>query len=55
MLTWMSIALMLTGSLGAMLVKVRAHLLAVYLWRKTGDLQVLREVARFERDIRWHG
>jgi predicted Rossmann fold nucleotide-binding protein DprA/Smf involved in DNA uptake len=47
--TWIAALLMLTGSLVAALVKIRAHLMALYLWRKTGDLKVLREVARFER------
>jgi hypothetical protein len=35
-----------------MVVKIRAHLLAVYLWHKTRNLEVLREVGRFERRIR---
>jgi hypothetical protein len=35
-----------------MLVKIRAHLLVLYLWHKTGNLNVLREIARFERRIR---
>jgi hypothetical protein len=52
MLMWMWVALMLASALSAMLVKIRAHLLALYLWHKTRDLNVLREVARFERRIR---
>ena len=52
MLTWMSLAVMLTGSLAATIVKIRAHLLALYLWRKTRNLAVLGEVARFERSVR---
>lgn len=52
MLTWMSLAVILTGSLTAMVVKIRAYLLAVYLWHKTQNLDVLREVGRFERQIR---
>ena len=49
---WIAAVLMFTGSLVAALVKARSHLLALYLWHKTGDLNVLREVARFERRTR---
>src|SRR2546430_4426689 len=52
MLTWISVALAVTGSLTTVLVKIRAHLLAWYLWHKPRDLKVLREVSRFERRLR---
>ena len=44
--------LAIVSPLTAALVKVRAHLLALYLCRKTQDVKVLREVARFERRLR---
>jgi hypothetical protein len=49
---WMWVLLTVTGSVAAAIVKIRAHLLALYLWHKTQDLKVLREVARFERRMR---
>jgi hypothetical protein len=49
MVSWITTVVMLAGSLVAALVKLRAYLMALYLLRKTGDLKVLREVARFDR------
>lgn len=51
MLTWFSMALMLVGSFVTLVLKSRAYVLAYCLWRKTGDIAVLREVARFERHL----
>ena len=51
MLTWFSMTLMLIGSSVTLVVKSRAYVLAYCLWRKTGDISVLREVARFERHL----
>lgn len=48
MLIWISAVTALIASLGALLVKARAYLLAIYLWRKTSQLSVLRDVAEFE-------
>ncbi|MGV9838933.1 hypothetical protein ACWDUL_32685 [Nocardia niigatensis] len=52
MLMWIPLGLTLIGSLTTFALKSRAYLLAYYLWRKTGDLAVLREVARFDRNIK---
>jgi len=53
MLTWITAVAVPTRSFLAVLVSLRAHLLAIYLWRETGDLRVLAEVARFERRVQW--
>ncbi len=52
MLTWISLSLALIGSFTTFVLKSRAYFLAYYLWRKTGNIAVLREVARFDRSIR---
>ncbi|MGO4649178.1 hypothetical protein AB4305_30175 [Nocardia sp. 2YAB30] len=52
MLTWITLSLTVVGSLTTFALRSRAYLLAYYLLRKTGDLAVLREVARFDRSIR---
>ncbi|GEM29560.1 hypothetical protein NN3_05670 [Nocardia neocaledoniensis NBRC 108232] len=52
MLTWISLGLTVAGSLATVVLKSRAYLLAFYLWRKTRDIEVLQEVARFDRIVR---
>ncbi|GIF48222.1 hypothetical protein Afe04nite_27610 [Asanoa ferruginea] len=45
----------MTGSITATVVKMRAYLLAFYLWQKTQDRKILREVAQFEQRIQGEG
>ena len=53
MVLWICTALVaLISSVTGTAVAVRSYLLAVYLWRETGDIGVLRQVADFERRIR---
>lgn len=52
MLKWISFGLALIGSLTTFVLKSRPYFLAYYLWRKTGNIAVLREVARFDRSTR---
>ncbi|WP_155369759.1 hypothetical protein [Catellatospora vulcania] len=51
MLIWITSATALLAASGALLVEARAYLLAIYLWRKTRQLSVLRDVAEFETAI----
>lgn len=52
MLTWITLSMTVIGSLTTVALRSRSYLLAYYLFRKTGDLAVLREVARFDRRVR---
>lgn len=50
--SWIYVLAGALSTVAGLIYKNRAYLFALYLWRKTGDLAVLRRVAEFERAIR---